>query len=94
MNRKEMNAAIDKAVASQKCDAFKYGDAVFAFTKNSKFLIETANGTSSYTLERGFGPTPAEALEFYDGVVAGGNKKKRLTLVTDGKRVVVARHPK
>jgi hypothetical protein len=73
---------------------FTYDGKCFTCHPKSKFLIETANGTSSYTLERGFGPTPAEALEFYDGVAAGGNKKKRLTLVTDGKRVVVARHPR
>lgn len=66
----------------------------FTCYPNSKFLVETANGTSSYTLDRGFGPTPELALEHYNALAASGTKKKRLTLITNGKRVVVARHPK
>jgi hypothetical protein len=73
---------------------FTYDGKCYTCYPNSKFLVETANGTSSYTLDRGFGPTPEQALEHYNAVASGGTKKKRLTLITNGKRVVVARHPK
>lgn len=73
---------------------FSYGEKNYTVSTQAKFLVETANGTSSYTLERGFGAAPDQAIEFYDSIVVGGTKKKRLTLVDHGKRTVVARHPK
>jgi hypothetical protein len=73
---------------------FSYNGKDYTISKRAKFLVETANGTSSYTLERGFAAVPDQAIEFYDSIAAGGNKKKRLTLVDNGQRTVVARHPK
>lgn len=60
-------------------------------SRKAKFLVETANGTSSYTLERGFGADPAAAVAFYDEIMMGGSKKKRLTMIDGGKRTVLAR---
>ncbi len=57
----------------------------------AKFLVESANGTSSYTLDRGFGPDPKAAIQFYEELPAGGNRKKRLTMIDGGKRTVLAR---
>lgn len=59
-------------------------------SRKARFLVETANGTSSYTLERGFGD-PAAAVQFYDELGAGGTKRKRLTMIDGGKRTVLAR---
>ena len=59
-------------------------------TVKAKFLVETAHGTSSYTLERGFGD-PFAAVKFYGELGCGGNQKKRLTMVDLGKRTVLAR---
>jgi hypothetical protein len=59
-------------------------------TTRAKFLVETANGTSSYTLGRGFND-PEEAVKFYVAHIVGGNQKKRLTMVDLGKRIVLAR---
>lgn len=59
-------------------------------SRKAKFLVETANGTSSYTLERGFGD-PAAAIQFYDELAARGTKRKRLTMVDEGNRTVLAR---
>jgi hypothetical protein len=56
----------------------------------ARFLVESANGTSSYTLDRGFGD-PVEAVRFYGELPAGGNKKKRLTMIDEKKRTVLAR---
>lgn len=60
-------------------------------SSKARFLVESANGTSSYTLERGFGCEPDAAVQFYDDLAAGGNKKKRLTMIDGGKRTVLAR---
>lgn len=57
----------------------------------ARFLVESANGTSSYTLDRGFGADPQEAIKFYEELPVGGLKKKRLTMVDGGKRTVIAR---
>ncbi len=59
-------------------------------TTKAKFLVETANGTSSYTLERGFSD-PNEAVSFYSELASGGTKKKRLTMIDLKKRTVLAR---
>lgn len=59
-------------------------------SRKAKFLVETANGTSSYTLDRGFGD-PAAAVQFYEELASGGTKKKRLTMVDGGRRTVLAR---
>jgi len=59
-------------------------------TQKARFLVETANGTSSYTLERGFGD-PFDAVIYYTEFASGGTKKKRLTMVDGGKRTVIAR---
>lgn len=59
-------------------------------TMKAKFLVEIANGTSSYTLERGFGD-PFEAVTFYGELACGGNQKKRLTMIDEKKRTVLAR---
>ncbi len=56
----------------------------------ARFLVEVANGTSSYTLERGFGDA-WDAVRFYGELGCGGNQKKRLTMVDGGKRTVLAR---
>ncbi len=56
----------------------------------AKFLVETANGTSSYTLDRGFSD-PFDAVTFYTDLASGGTKKKRLTMIDGGKRTVLAR---
>jgi len=56
-------------------------------SKKAKFLVEIANGSSSYTLERGFGD-PNEAVTFYGELGCGPNQKKRLTMV-DGKTVTI-----
>lgn len=73
---------------------FTYDGKCYTCYPDSKFLVESANGTSSYTLERGFAAVPEQAIEFYNSLPASGTKKKRLTLVAKGKRIVVARHPK
>ena len=59
-------------------------------TGKARFLVETANGTSSYTLDRGFSE-PLEAVKFYAEHMVGGNQKKRLTMIDLGKRTVLAR---
>lgn len=56
----------------------------------AKFVVETANGTSSYTLERGFSD-PVAAVRFYEELAVSGNKKKRLTMADNGKRTVLSR---
>ncbi len=56
----------------------------------AKFLVEVANGTSSYTLERGFS-APSEAVRFYVELGCGANQKKRLTMIDEKKRTVLAR---
>lgn len=73
---------------------FTFAGKDFTISKRAKFLVETANGTSSYTLERGFAAVPDQAIEFYDSVAVAGTKKKRLTMVDNGQRTVIARHPK
>lgn len=73
---------------------FNYNGKDFTMSSRAKFLVETANGTSSYTLERGFAAVPDQAIEFYNSLSAAGNKKKRLTMVDNGQRTVIARHPK
>lgn len=73
---------------------FEYNGQEFTCSFKAKFLVEVANGTSSYTLERGGFPDPFSAVEFYDELAVTGNKKKRLTMIDAGKRTVVARHPK
>lgn len=70
---------------------FDYGGKKYTITHKTKFLVETANGTSSYTLERGFGCEPDAAVRFYDELPAGGSRKKRLTMIDGGKRTVIAR---
>lgn len=59
-------------------------------TTKAKFLVETANGTSSYTLDRGFSD-PEEAVKFYEEHGVTGSQKKRLTMIDLGKRTVLAR---
>jgi len=71
--------------------AFDYGGKTYMLSSKAKFLVETANGTSSYTLERGFGCEPEAAVKFYTDLASGGTKKKRLTLIDGGQRTVVAR---
>lgn len=73
---------------------FEYAGKKHTISTKAKFLVETANGTSSYTLERGFAAEPDQAIEFYNSIPVAGTKKKRLTLVDNGQRTVVARHPK
>lgn len=70
---------------------FTYNGKDYTVSRRVKFLIETANGTSSYTLERGFGADPKAAIQFYDELAAAGNRKKRLTMIDNGKRTVIAR---
>lgn len=56
----------------------------------ARILLEVANGTSSYTLVRGFSGVEAEkALKAYDDFVLEPNQHKRLTAFDDveGKRV-------
>ena len=60
-------------------------------SRKARFLVEEANGTSSYTLVCGFAAEPDKAIEAYGSVQAGRNKRKRLLMVDDGRRVVVAR---
>jgi len=62
----------------------------YTCSAKAKFLLEEANGTSSYTLVRGFS-NPHEAVTFYNEHPAGGTKKKRLTMSDGGKRTVIAR---
>ena len=62
----------------------------YTCTTKAKFLVETANGTSSYTLDRGFND-PEAAVSFYNELAAGGTKKKRLTMIDLQKRTVLAR---
>lgn len=69
---------------------FQCNDQTYKCSLKAKFLVESANGTSSYTLERGFG-NPFEAVKFYEELHSGGSKKKRLTMIDAGKRTVVAR---
>lgn len=59
-------------------------------TTKAKFFVEMANGTSSYTLCRGYAD-PVEAVTAYAELACGGNQKKRLTMVDLGKRTVLAR---
>ena len=59
-------------------------------TTKARFFVEMANGTSSYTLDRGFSD-PVEAVSFYSELASGGTKKKRLTMIDGGKRTVLAR---
>jgi hypothetical protein len=56
----------------------------------ARYLVEVTNGTSSYTLERGFNFV-AEAILFYRELAVGANQRKRLTMIDEGKRIVVAR---
>lgn len=56
----------------------------------AKFFVEMANGTSSYTLCRGYAAS-AEAVTAYAELACGANQKKRLTMVDLGKRTVLAR---
>ncbi len=70
---------------------FTYGGKDYTASRRVKFLIETANGTSSYTLDRGFGADPKAAIQFYDELAAPGNRKKRLTMIDNGKRTVLSR---
>lgn len=70
---------------------FVCGGKNYTCSLKAKFLVEIANGTSSYTLERGFGADPVVALSFYDELVVGVTQKKRLTMVDAGKRTVLAR---
>ena len=56
----------------------------------ARYLVEVANGTSSYTLTRGFSLV-AEAVLFYRELAVGANQRKRLTMIDQGKRTVVAR---
>lgn len=77
------------------------GEIRFAFlerehscSRRARFLVETANGTSSYTLERGFGCQPEEAVSFYLELAVSGSRRKRLTMYDEGRRTVVARHPR
>jgi len=69
---------------------FKCEGKSYACTRKAKFLVETAFGTSSYTLDRGFGD-PEEAVTFYNEIPVGGTKKKRLTMIDCGERTVIAR---
>lgn len=69
---------------------FTCEDKVYLCSTKAKFLVETANGSSSYTLERGFSQ-PSEAVQFYSELVVGGSKKKRLTMIDAGKSLVLAR---
>ena len=62
----------------------------YTCTTKARFFVEMANGTSSYTLERGFGD-PFDAVKFYGELGCGGNQKKRLTMVDLGKRTILAR---
>lgn len=62
----------------------------YTCTVKAKFLVETANGTSSYTLDRGFSD-PEAAVSFYTDLAATGTKKKRLTMIDLKKRTVLAR---
>ncbi len=59
-------------------------------TLKARFFVEMANGTSSYTLCRGYGD-PTEAVTAYAELECGGNQRKRLTMVDLGKRTVIAR---
>ncbi len=59
-------------------------------TTKARFFVEMANGTSSYTLCRGFN-LPEEAVTAYAELACGGNQKKRLTMVDNKKRTVLAR---
>jgi len=59
-------------------------------TVKARFLVEVANGTSSYTLERGFS-APSVAVRFYGELAVGANQKKRLTMIDEKKRTVLAR---
>jgi hypothetical protein len=73
------------------CTRFTVGGQEHACTAKARFLVETANGTSSYTLERGFGANPEQAVAFYEDLAVVGNKRKRLTMVDEGRRTVIAR---
>lgn len=70
---------------------FTHEGQAYTVSRRARFLVETANGTSSYTLERGFGCEPEAALRLYSELASGGNKKKRLTMIDGGKMVVIAR---
>jgi hypothetical protein len=70
---------------------FTYAGKNYLCSSKAKFLVESANGTSSYTLDRGFGANPEEAIRFYDELPVGGSRKKRLTMVDSGKRTIIAR---
>ncbi len=73
---------------------FERGGRRFACSRKARLLLEEANGTSSYTFVGGYtafsNAEVAKALEAFDGLPLGGSKRKRLTLVDQGKRVVVA----
>lgn len=72
---------------------FERGGRTHSCSLTARFLVETANGTSSYTLERGGFSSPWEAMEYYDAVAVVGSKRKRLTMIDRGKRTVLARSP-
>jgi len=70
---------------------FLYEGKVHSCSPKAKFLVETANSTSSYTLARGFGCEPNVALQFYEELQVGANQRKRLTVIDGGTRTVLAR---
>jgi hypothetical protein len=72
-------------------NGFEFEGKFYTISRKTRFLVESANGTSSYTLERGFGCEPTAAVQFYNELSVGGTKKKRLTMIDGGKRTVIAR---
>jgi len=56
----------------------------------ARFLLEVANGTSSYTLVRGFN-NPDEAIKVYSEMSLPPGKRKRLTMFDAAKRTLLAR---
>ena len=63
----------------------------YSCSRKARFLLELANGTSSYQLVLGLGAEPDRALLRYDDLTLTAGQRKRLTMFDEGKRVVIAR---
>lgn len=70
--------------------SFSYAGKAYTYADRVTLLVEKANGSASYTLSKGFSNAP-DAIRHFDWLAVGRGQKKRLTMISGGKRTVIAR---
>lgn len=55
------------------------------------YLVETANGKSSYQLARGFGDQLEKATDYFERLAVRVGQRKRLICVEGGKQTILKR---